>query len=692
MKYLQKLWKKGFVISFLMLLLFSCKEKSQQLYSYISPQLMRDQFISLNLDIQMPEINRFSAIETLYVLGKYNLIVQGKNFSPDSLSVKEAYVYFQTCSHLKEWKLIESKIQNQRFLKDELLGSSFVLLYLESQIRLEHFSEALHIVNQYRQIIQGYEPAHFAHQLMDELAARLHNPSLAHSQGGYYYYLFVQDRKNFHYYKKALSEYNPEALSLLQPNRFYQYVNSHDVRILEWSQLNYPALYISMLKYNHSYQEIASYYFHKEKYNKVLSFVKEGYYFNMSCLMLNRKVSKSVIHFAQMHLPESGFYLATYFYNKNDYFHLNQVALKSNASGVLRMLIVLGLNKKEYLNLTNALITKLQTQNLSLLEKTMIYYWLGYLYQKRGNTDQAAAYYSYIASKNPYTYYGWEALKSLDKEQIKKTFSHWAQIYQNTKERIYPYISELNQANLSHSLLLKKAFYFFHIREDQKALLYLKEFFPTINKKEKYYLALSKQFYAENRMDYSISYARLIYNHIDQITESHLFYSDLLFLNLPLLYKNFIIESAQYFHIPANAFSSLILQESNYDFKAISWAGAQGLSQLMPSTAANILKNLYSKGVTYNKDIFDPRTNIMVGGSYFSWLYRKVFKNYPEEDRFALTYGAYNAGAKRIKKIYQQINKENISHFIESIYLTETRNYIKTLRLKQDLYSFLYQF
>ena len=78
---------------------------------------------------------------------------------------------------------------------------------------------------------------------------------------------------------------------------------------------------------------------------------------------------------------------------------------------------------------------------------------------------------------------------------------------------------------------------------------------------------------------------------------------------------------------------SIIQVESNYNPYAVSSKGAQGLMQLMPTTARGL-------GVS---DSFDPRQNIEAGVRYLKYL-QDLYK----DDRLALA--AYNAGPGAVEK------------------------------------------
>jgi hypothetical protein len=75
-------------------------------------------------------------------------------------------------------------------------------------------------------------------------------------------------------------------------------------------------------------------------------------------------------------------------------------------------------------------------------------------------------------------------------------------------------------------------------------------------------------------------------------------------------YDEHIREASKRFNIPGSLIRAVMAVESNFDPTAVSHAGAQGLMQLMPETAAEM-------GVD---DPFDPRKNILGGTRYLRVL------------------------------------------------------------------------
>lgn len=86
--------------------------------------------------------------------------------------------------------------------------------------------------------------------------------------------------------------------------------------------------------------------------------------------------------------------------------------------------------------------------------------------------------------------------------------------------------------------------------------------------------------------------------------------------------------------IDADLINSVIHAESSFNPKAISPKGAQGLMQLMPSTASRL-------GVT---DAFDPSANVDAGTQYL----RELLVRYNGDMAKALA--AYNAGPLRVQQ------------------------------------------
>jgi soluble lytic murein transglycosylase-like protein len=97
-------------------------------------------------------------------------------------------------------------------------------------------------------------------------------------------------------------------------------------------------------------------------------------------------------------------------------------------------------------------------------------------------------------------------------------------------------------------------------------------------------------------------------------------------------YDEHIRQAAALYQIPEALIRAVIKVESDYDPRAVSYAGARGLMQLMPETAELL-------GV---RDIHDPRENIFGGVRYL-----RVLANMFNGD-LDFTIAAYNAGQNAV--------------------------------------------
>ncbi len=89
-------------------------------------------------------------------------------------------------------------------------------------------------------------------------------------------------------------------------------------------------------------------------------------------------------------------------------------------------------------------------------------------------------------------------------------------------------------------------------------------------------------------------------------------------------------------NLDVDLLASVIKAESNGNARAVSRAGAQGLMQLMPGTAANL-------GV---QDSFQPEQNVRGGSAYLDELLTQY------HDNLALALAAYNAGPEAVDKYH----------------------------------------
>ncbi len=153
-------------------------------------------------------------------------------------------------------------------------------------------------------------------------------------------------------------------------------------------------------------------------------------------------------------------------------------------------------------------------------------------------------------------------------------------------------------------------------------------------------------------------------------------------LAYPLAFRAHIDQVATRASIPADLLQALMREESALDPRAVSPAGALGLTQLMPKTARGVARQLKLHGFGLSM-LFEPAVNIRIGGTYLGQLYAH-FKN-P-----ALALASYNAGPGNVGNWVRAHGELPLDAFVEEIPLDETKGYVKRCLRSFAAYRYLY--
>ncbi len=114
---------------------------------------------------------------------------------------------------------------------------------------------------------------------------------------------------------------------------------------------------------------------------------------------------------------------------------------------------------------------------------------------------------------------------------------------------------------------------------------------------------------------------------------------------------------------------SIIRQESQFQANALSPAGAVGLMQLMPRTAADVARREKKRKPT-RRDLLRPDRNIALGAAYFARLLRGY------EGDFVRAVAAYNAGDPAVSRWWEGADGDP-ALFLERMTYRETRFYVR---------------
>ncbi len=287
-------------------------------------------------------------------------------------------------------------------------------------------------------------------------------------------------------------------------------------------------------------------------------------------------------------------------------------------------------------------------------------YWLGRSYEKIGDNNKSQEWYE-EATKYLTTYYGQLAhlkIKPNEKfeleEQKKVNEEYKKYFYKIDLVKIVHLLNELNKDKYAKNILK----YLANDNVDNGSEILAAELSTNIS-----------------RYDFAIQISKLA-------SYQKRFHND---FNYPIISTPNYVDGRK---IPEAAFIlSIIRQESEFDMKANSRVGAQGLMQLMPYTAKLVAKQAklpYSK----SRLTADPEYNINLGSHYIAGLILQYEGAYP----FATA--AYNAGPKRVKywkKLNKDPQKKQVDYvdWIELIKFKETRNYVQRVLENYNVYRYI---
>jgi soluble lytic murein transglycosylase-like protein len=154
-------------------------------------------------------------------------------------------------------------------------------------------------------------------------------------------------------------------------------------------------------------------------------------------------------------------------------------------------------------------------------------------------------------------------------------------------------------------------------------------------------------------------------------------------LYYPLASGGIVEAAAREFGIDPSLFRGVVRQESAFNARAKSKAGAAGLTQLMPGTARLLSRKVLRKRFR-TAFLYDPAMNVRLGASYL----RQLLDRFGGDPLMALA--AYNAGPGRIGGFLRDHPELSADERIESLPAPETRDYVRRVFLFSESYRELY--
>ncbi len=152
----------------------------------------------------------------------------------------------------------------------------------------------------------------------------------------------------------------------------------------------------------------------------------------------------------------------------------------------------------------------------------------------------------------------------------------------------------------------------------------------------------------------------------------------------PRGFRQFVTELAEGYGIDEYLVYAIIREESYFQDRVVSSAGAVGLMQIMPGTGKAVARKIgminYSSSFLYLPDI-----NVDLGIYYFREMLDKFWK----VTSYALA--AYNAGPGRVVRWLNKFGELETDEFVEEIPYKETRKYTKRVLKSYAIYKSIYE-
>jgi soluble lytic murein transglycosylase len=150
----------------------------------------------------------------------------------------------------------------------------------------------------------------------------------------------------------------------------------------------------------------------------------------------------------------------------------------------------------------------------------------------------------------------------------------------------------------------------------------------------------------------------------------------------PIVDRDALVEESRRNGLDPALVAGLIRQESSFNPRAVSAAGARGLMQLMPTVGAAIARGrgypLWNPAL-----LFEPDVSLELGTAHLASSLKAGAAT-------ARALAAYNAGGSRVARWSQRPGTDDPELFAEWIPFTETRDYVRVVQRNADIYRALY--
>jgi soluble lytic murein transglycosylase len=306
------------------------------------------------------------------------------------------------------------------------------------------------------------------------------------------------------------------------------------------------------------------------------------------------------------------------------------------------------------------------------------WFWLGKIHERLSNWDEAAKAYRRVVEDDVY-YYVNRAYERLD------ALTHEGKIPSSFVPAIREYVvkssiptTELEKFPSERVRILRQ------LNDVESVVAELTHLSKSSPENRPHYTYQLVRVYQENGQAYPAYLAASRFVNLPDVRGNGMAPPEEIGrLLYPLPYPDIIERAGREFEMDPEYIAAMIREESRFNPKAKSAAGAYGLMQVMPDTGASIARALDVDG--FNKEmLYEPDINIRFGTYYMRSLMRDL-----QNDLYLLA-GAYNGGPGRMSRWLSEFVVEDRDEFVEQIPIDETRNHIKKVMHAFHIYQRLY--
>ncbi|MFN2603440.1 MAG: transglycosylase SLT domain-containing protein [Gemmatimonadaceae bacterium] len=285
-------------------------------------------------------------------------------------------------------------------------------------------------------------------------------------------------------------------------------------------------------------------------------------------------------------------------------------------------------------------------------------YWAGRAWQQRGDAAKAQAHWREVMAKEGSSYYTVVSARRL----------HVPLLKDSSRDDHYPKVKDVSQAADRIAILED-------VGMDTEAKLEADKLFDEATKSPDRLVATSQALAGGVESNRAMTLGRKVVTEQGPTPQNY----RLLF---PVAERETLASSAKANGLDPALVAGLIKQESSFNPRAVSPAGARGLMQLMPDVGRSIAKARGIRNLETER-LFDPALNIQLGTAHLRGLIRA-----DRDD--AHTLAAYNAGESRLARWLKKPGASDPELFTERIPFVETRDYVRAVIRNKAFYRILY--